>query len=126
MVSICPLAESMVNFDESAPSRVYVSVSLSASVAVTTAPMCVVVKTASSTNVSLKLRVSEAFANTGAVLDGLPVDPDPAVDQGLSPSLFVARTCTWYEVPAVRLPMLALVPVWSCGPSVQPVSPTSR
>ena len=67
---ICPVAESMVNFDESAPSRVYVSVSLSASVAVTTAPMSDAVETAASPIVSSKLRVSEAFANTGALLGG--------------------------------------------------------
>ena len=53
------------------------------------------------------------------------VAPLPEGDQLLSPSSLVARTCTWYEVPASRLPMLASVAVTFCGPLLQlPLAPS--
>ena len=54
-----------------------------------------------------------------------PVCPVPEADQSPSPSALVARTCTSYEVFGIRLPMAALVPVTSCGPSVKfPLAPS--
>ena len=56
---------------------------------------------------------------------GVGVLPVPAADQPLSPSALLARTCTWYSVSAVRALIAAVVPVKSCGPSVQlPLVPT--
>ena len=52
--------------------------------------------------------------------------PVPDADQGPSPSLFVARTCTSYSVLALRPMMAAVRPVTFCGPSVQSVVPLCR
>ena len=68
-------------------------------------------------------RVAVGTANTGALL--AEVLPLPEADQGLSPSALVARTCTSYAVFMVRPVIVAVVPVWFCGPLVKlPLSPT--
>ena len=52
-----------------------------------------------------------AAGAAGFCAAGVPTDD---ADQAPSPTLLVARTCTWYLVPLVRLPMVAVVavPVW--------------
>ena len=70
-----------------------------------------------SPTVSAKLRVVPVpSVNTGALL---AVRPLPDEDQRLSPSMLVANTWTWYAEFPSSPGMLALVPVWFCGPSVQ-------
>ena len=64
--------------------------SLSPSVAVTTAPTSVLAGLFSAT-----LRVAVEEENVGALLPAELVCPDPDGDQGPLPSLLVARTCTW-------------------------------
>ena len=47
------------------------------------------------------------------------VEPVPALDHTESPSSLVARTRTWYSVPAASPVMMASGSVTSCGPSVK-------
>ena len=55
----------------------------------------------------------------GGVTGGELVEPVPGGDHGLSPSLLVARTCTWYDVFAERLGMVVVSPFTFCGPLVK-------
>ena len=77
----------------------------------------------SSRNWSPTLRLSGTRLQLFGTSFMVVVVPVPLCDQLPSPSALVARTCTRYGVPGVRLPMLSLVAVTSCGPSVQPLAP---
>ena len=51
--------------------------------------------------------------------------PAPGFDQALGVSPLSARTCTWWDAPAVRLGIVALVPVPLCVCAVyEPVVPS--
>ena len=71
------------------------SVSPSASVAVTTAPTSRAAASVASPTVSVKLRDVVLLEKAGALLEAEPVVPLPEADHAPSPSAFTARTCTW-------------------------------
>ncbi len=111
-----PVAESSENLDWSAPPAIVYPVTLSSASPSVASTVPAPVWFSAALNVADEVNVGDALAS---------VVPVPDADQSLSPSAFLASTCTSYVVFSARSSIVLLVPDTFVSPAVKaPLSPT--